>query len=792
MSRTAVFLRRLIVLLLFGLGLFLCKDLRLSDEAFDLLPGEAVRGDLRLLQQMGLVDRVFISLSVKPEVSSSLSDNRDILRESTRKLGELLEKSGHFSYVLSHLEEGYEFALFTGLQPSLPLLFDNHDLKTIGDLISREGIEEGLDKSFALLNSPAGIAMKKQVQSDPLGFLSVALQKLSYMQSEFSLQINQGFFMSEDGTSSLLVAESNTSLTDPNQAGVVENSINQALQEALAPGVEARLIGSLPHTLANSRVIKNDLRILLPAATLLLILLLGFTLRNIRALAVVSVPYMAAPLAIGLTALVHGKLGGLALGFGIVLLGIAVDFSIHLYVALTREPGTQREALKKVSRPLLYALLTTSSVFIVLLFSQVPSHQQMALLALFGILSASLCSWLVIPTITSFSGKNVGQSLNNRWPTGFSPKRPGRIILIWLFLLAAGVLAWPQLQYNGDLQALDVPDKKIAEDERQFAATWGEGGEQAFVIVTGDTLDEVLDRNQRVFRFLIEEGAGSFQSFSPLLPGPAAQQENLLQWQRFWEEHRIQFEQQFTTAAHARGFKENAFAPFFSWLDSEPEQISPEAFLGGPLQPLFSSMLKVPDTTPPQEDTYLAMTTAAIDDQLLARLQDFAKEDGINILATKKWRSEVEEQLRHDVVNLSLAAAMIITLLVILQFRNGAAVVAVLAPVSSALAAMSIFCFLTGRELNMMHLIMGIMVIGLSVDYGIFTVCAKISGLQTSSSRAVSICAASSLIGFGVLTFAGHPALHALGVTVLVGIGVAWPTAILVSPALLAFAQRKH
>ncbi len=790
MTRTAVFLRRFVVLLVFCLGLFLCKDLQLSDEAFDLLPGEAVRGDLQLLQQMGLVNRVFISLSNAPDTPSSKPDSRNVLQESTGKLGELLQESGHFSYVLSHLEEGYEFALFTALQPSLPFLLDNHDLEKIGDLISKEGVEEGLDNSFALLNSPAGIAMKKQVQSDPLGFLSVALHKLSYMQSEFSLQINEGFFMSRDGTSCLLMAESNTSLTDPNQAGMVEKSIHDALQGALAPGVEARIIGSLPHTLANNRVIKNDLRILLPAATLLLILLLGFTLRNIRALVVVSVPYMAAPLAVGLAALVHGKLGGLALGFGIVLLGIAVDFSIHLYIALTTESGTQQEALKKIARPLLYALLTTSSVFIVLLFSQVPSHQQMALLALFGILSASLCAWLAIPTITRFHGSHHSRSLRKQWPAGFAPQHPGRVISAWLFLLTAGVLTWPQLQYNGDLQALDVPDGKIEEDERQFAATWGQGGEQAFIIVTGDSLDEVLDRNQRVFRFLLEEDMDTFQSFSPLLPGPAAQQENLRQWQHFWEEHRHQFEQRFTAAAHARGFSENAFTPFFSWLDSAPRQLVPEAFLGGPLQPLFSSMLKVPDTTPPQEDTYLAMTTTAIDDQLLARLQDFGKADGINILATKKWRSEVEEQLRHDVVNLSVAAGLIITLLVIIQFRNGAAVVAVLAPVTSALAAMSIFCFLAGRELNMMHLIMGIMVIGLSVDYGIFTVCAKLNGLQTASCRAVSICAASSLIGFGVLTFAGHPALHALGVTVLVGIGVAWPTAILVSPSLLAFAKR--
>jgi predicted exporter len=186
------------------------------------------------------------------------------------------------------------------------------------------------------------------------------------------------------------------------------------------------------------------------------------------------------------------------------------------------------------------------------------------------------------------------------------------------------------------------------------------------------------------------------------------------------------------------------------------------------------------------------MTTVAIDDTILTELLQFAQgEEGVRVLANKKWRGEVERLLRYDIQTLSLVAGFLIALMVIYQFRNTRAVVAVLAPVISSLAAMSIFCFLTGGQLNMMHLIMGLMVIGVSVDYGIFSVCAKLAGQEKISERSVSLTAASSLIGFGVLAFAGHPALHALGVTVLIGIGVAWPTALLVSPALLMFGKKE-
>lgn len=783
--------RWFIVLTVFGVGLFLCKDLKMADDALDLLPGEAVRGDISMLQRMGLVDRLFITISVEEEGGIPAPVGKKALQESAKKLGDLLVASGRFSYVLSRLPEGYEFALFAGIQPSLPLLLDEGDRATLAAMTSPAGIKDGLQKSFVLLNSPAGIAMKKHVQVDPLGLSSLAMEKLKLMRSEFSVRIDEGFFMSKDGKSCLLVAESRKSLTNSEQAVEIERILGDAYRQALAVGVEASVIGSLPHTLANSRSVENDLRVLLPLASLLLLLLFGVALRNIRFLVVVSVPYLAAPPAIALTSLFYDKLSGLALGFGIVLLGITVDVATHLYLALTKGESSPREAMKQVAEPVLYAVLTTAAVFVVLLFSQVPCHRQMALLALFGVLFATACAYLVIPAIAASHRKKPVKAGKSNWLALFTPKRPEPIILVWLVLVAAGMMAWPRLHYNGDLRGLDVPDKQVKADERHFNATWGGGDEQAFIFATGGSLDEMLDRNYLVYRFLQERGVKKFQSFAPLLPGPAAQARNLQGWQQFWAENRAEFEGRFGTAAVARGFTEQAFAPFFAWLSAEPQPMSPAKFLGGPLQPLFSSMLKIPRQKVPEDTSYMAMTTVAIDDGILPELLQFGQaHEGVRVLANTKWRAEVERLLRHDVLTLSLVAGLIITLMVIYQFRNGRAVIAVLAPVISSLAAMSIFCFLTGGQLNMMHLIMGLMVIGVSVDYGIFIVCARLAGQEKISERSVSLTAASSLIGFGVLAFAGHPALYALGVTVLIGIGVAWPTALLVSPALLFFGKK--
>ena len=179
------------------------------------------------------------------------------------------------------------------------------------------------------------------------------------------------------------------------------------------------------------------------------------------------------------------------------------------------------------------------------------------------------------------------------------------------------------------------------------------------------------------------------------------------------------------------------------------------------------------------ENEFLVTTIVPDKENLFPLLNKvLAEEQDVTIISSSKWRSQVEELLRHDIIKLSTAAGVLIVILASLYFRNIKQTVAVLAPVFSALSAMAIFGVLTTKQLNMMHVLMGIMVIGISVDYGIFVVFSKINRSNYLTSKAVSICAISTLIGFGVLALADHYALSALGITVLVGIGAAWPTAL--------------
>ena len=780
-------LLNLFLLLLVFFGAYRALQVRVQENALDLLPSEALRGDLELLQDLGVVNQVFISLET-PKAGEGGGAAPELLA-GAQALGEGLKASPLFREVFYRLPPGYEFGLAGTLQRYLPVLAGPEDLAAIEPRLTPERLDERLHQAFLDLNSPTGLLMARQIRTDPLNFLGLVLSKLSNLRGRLRLTVQDGYFVSEDGRHCLLWGESVKPLTGSESATLIKAELDRLLAGTLPAGVKARVIGPLPHTLANANTIRHDLSRLLPVALVALVLVLLLVLRDWRGLVVVAIPFLAAPPAIAILALFYPHPSAMALGFGIVLLGIGVDFAIHLYLGGRAEGGRLRIP-PELRRSLLMAAATTISVFVVLLFSQVPAHRQMATLAIAGLALALLLAWRFIPLLP---GRRPAESATREiCSTRMTGRMAGAVVAGWLLLLAGGVVGWSHLHYNGDLKSLDVPTKQVKEDERVFLSTWGRDGEQALVVASGATAGAALDLNDRVYAKIAGARAlAGVQSLAPILPGPSRQAQNLRGWQEFWAKRLPGLRSDLSRAASRQGFAPAAFQPFLEGLEGDPGQLAPEALTDGPMRPLLHGLFRRTPGTAVGEGTYLVSTLVPDNRADAALLRDLPAEiPGVSVLSNSRWRHEMDVLLKGDIIRLTTAAAIAVLLICLAVFRNFRDILAVLAPVLSAQAAMALFAGLTSGELNLMHLLMGIMVMGLSVDYGIFVVTSCREGVDGNTTLAVTLCALSTLSGFGVLALAAHPALHALGVTVLVGIGAAWPTALLVSPLLAGGKER--
>jgi predicted exporter len=403
----------------------------------------------------------------------------------------------------------------------------------------------------------------------------------------------------------------------------------------------------------------------------------------------------------------------MSLGFGIVLLGSGADYAIHLYLGARLENG-RAVVPKGLRRSLLVASLTTFAVFIALLFSQVPSHRQMATLAILGMAFALLLAIRLVPPLGVYQRAEPAALAAVRRLIKVPGRGWGTILLAgWLLLLGCGVVGWSRLHYNGDLKSMDTPTAEVKADEREFLATWARGGEQAFVVATGASPEAALDLNDLVMARLAEAGClAGVQSLAPVLPGPARQARNGAAWREFWTPRLPLLAPELERAATAQGFAPGAFAPFLAGVARLPEPLTAEVLTEGPLQPFLAALFREVDGEGGGGKRYLATTLVPDGPETAPVLEALSREiPGVRVLSNTRWRQQVDGLMRGDILRIIAGAGLVVLLICYLAFRNFRDLLATLAPVLSAQAGMAIFAGLTGGELNLMHLLMGTMVI---------------------------------------------------------------------------------
>jgi predicted exporter len=106
-------------------------------------------------------------------------------------------------------------------------------------------------------------------------------------------------------------------------------------------------------------------------------------------------------------------------------------------------------------------------------------------------------------------------------------------------------------------------------------------------------------------------------------------------------------------------------------------------------------------------------------------------------------------------------------------------------PAICAIGAFFAFAALFAIEINIFALLALPLLIGLSVDYGIFMIFQNADGKKLHPTKALFIAAVSTLIGFGSLIAAHHKVLFIIGFMVFIGILTAMLVSVFIIPPFL-------
>ncbi len=779
--------------LLLGWGAFLCVclvgllRLETGENAAVMLPdrGPAAR-DFQLLRQAPFAQRVLISLEdIAGLGPDRLTQTAQVLARELIGLGEPLIVSA-FAGPPNMQGSGLELSwLFL---ERLPRLITEQDLALLEQRLAPDELGRRLGLAREQLLGPQGLVLQDIVLHDPLDLRALGLGKLRQVNLLPSMRPHNGAFLAKDGRHALVVAATDIPMTDFRAAAGLLAAVNQAVQAATPRGIEAEVLCGHRYTLANAEAIKKDLGLILPLSILGLGGLFALAVRTWRILFVLLAPalaFLGGMAAVSLSPF-FPVVSGVTLGFGGVLMGISVDFSLHVFLALRRTPMEHRpRVLAELTRPLLYSAVTTAGAFCLMLLSDLPGVRQLSVFALAGLATALATALFLLPHLPLGTEPAVKKALSKpRYR-----QHNGLVLAIWL--LALLVLGWFSrgLVLHGDPRQLALQPQELLQAEEYFRRIWGDVRGQAMVFAAAPTLEQALVLNDAAYltmdEHLPEAQRATLLSLAPLLPAQARQDANLHAWQEFWTPRIPALRRQLQAEAQALDFAPEAFTPFFEYLERTTagalEYMTPKDLdkVGlGPLLDFFTPEAHAPG----QERLLLSL---ADDTPELRQLFVMDSENGEpRLVSQMRFREELGQALERDFSRFMLLAGGVVLLLVLALFRSPVRSAAALAPVLTALATLGSGMTLAFGGLNIYSVVAAVLVIGLAVDYGIFMAWRPLHSMDHGVERAVTLSALSTLLGFGVLALATHPALHTMGLAVLLGLAGALPAALLVTPTV--------
>ena len=645
---------------------------------------------------------------------------------------------------------------------------------------SVEGLHAAIAASLEALASSEGPLVKPLFAQDPTGELLTIVEAFGAERAPRTLE---GVWSSRDGTAALLLLQTRAEGSDTDAQQRALESVRAAFARARAPlpvasGTSLTLTLSGPPVFAvaaRALIIREVMRLSTLSSALIALLLLC-VYRSLPALILGLVPVAAGALAgVAAVALGFPAVHGITLGFGVTLIGEAVDYSIYLFVQGRGAP--QRDWRSTVWPTIRLGALTSIVGFAALVPSSFQGLAQLGLYSVAGLAAAALTTRYVLPAwIPARLALADLQRTGTRLVAALTHLRRARLLLLAVPLVALIVL-FPHrgALLNRELAALSpVPAAQQALDER-LRADLGAADVRFMVVVTAPTREAALEATERLasrLNPLIDSGTiGGFEYAARYLPSAAAQQAR-----RAALPDAPQLTAHLAAALVGLPVDSGALAPFVSAVDAARTAplLEPGDLAGTTFGAAADTLLR------PSEAGYRALMPIAslssgdLPAQALRALRAAVADAGVPavLLDLKGETNRLYADYLTQAIRLSLAGLAAIVVLLLLALRSPARVARVLAPLVLAVAAVTALLVGFGQPLTILHLVGLLLTVAVGSNYALFfDRCSHhpAGGSLGLTLASLAIANLATVLAFGVLASSRLPMLADLGAAVAPG-----------------------
>lgn len=713
-------------------ALFFCRPIKIESSFYSLLP---------LSQNTAIKQEAIEKISKK---SASLV-HIIFVPTSDGDLTNAIEQQKKF---VSAALDGNAFELDTLAAPPNEMLktvasiFKPYRFQLLSEkhaqLLEQNNAEKLAENALAALHSPVS-ARILPVRDDPFGLLTDFFLENPLLRSPFHFidGVPVAKLANEQFVAYLpLRARNHDSLKQL----VADIEHLQTLQTQLSNSmVKIELAGVPVHTAISASQSLREINMLSLASIGFLFIIFFAVFRSLKTFFVgAGTLALAGTLAFVCTNAIFGNIHTLTLVFGCSLLGIAVDYILHLVIA-----GTLTRAL---ARALILSAGTTCLAFAVFLFEKVELLQQIATFTIIGIAGTLLIALTILARFDwlkkSFPRE---RALNNANKLANFFNAAGTLkysqICVFGTLLLAGTLAVIFGNYREDLKKLYEPSPALKQAEMHYAQMVGYQSMQTFLATAPDETTLLNKLNQFEKSVLEQNKNAQITSISQLVPAPEIQTRNFKLTQKLLKNPPENF------PIHVKNLppKMELFTPTKFFENRAFDDIS---MLFGKHGDEFYAVVLVKNTDKNSVEK-------------IAGTQAFLNLDFIS--ETNRFLENCRNQTAIYLA-LALAGTLILFTLSYGIQRGPRMILPTLGALAGTLAVMSA----CGIAISLFHLLALFLILGFGVDYIIHAT--ENQARSRESSLSILLSCTTTFVAFGFLAFTAFPLTREIGILVAVGL----------------------
>lgn len=766
----------IVILILAVLSLlFTALQIEFEEDITKLIPINDKSSDAqKVLKAVNFADKIIVNIKRQPNGSID-----DLTQYATQFIDSVSKNANlYIKHIQGKIEDEDVFNTLDFVYKNLPLFLDEKDYISLQNKITKDSIDVIISANYKTLVSPSGFIAKDQILKDPLGISYIALKKLQQLSFGDDFSLHDGFLLSKDQNHILLfITPTLVSSETSENARFAEilYAINDRLNTEFHNKVQSEYFGGVLVAVANAKQIKQDIQLTVGIAISILFIILIVFYKKITIPIILFIPTIfGGLLAVALLFLIRDKISAISLGIGSILLGVTLDYSLHILTHI-RSNNNIKALYKDITKPILMSSLTTALAFLCLLFLDSQALQDLGVFAAISVIGSSVFALLFIPQVYKTSvNLRMKNSVIDK-VAKFSIHKKKWPIIILIIAICGSFFTYNSVIFNKDLNKLNFEPQELKDAQERLDVLTNMTSKSVYIVSYGDTEERALQLNDSIYNDLLllksEGKIIDFSSIGTLVHSEAKQKHRIEKWNSFWTAEIIDSTKiNLIKSGKQFGFKPTSFHSFYALLNSKFKPLNVEDFEA-------LKTISIQDYISSKNNFTTATTLVKVQHENTQNLVNAFKNKPQTLVIDRKQMNETFlGNLKNDFNKLVSYSFIVVLFILLLFYRSFSLTLVTIIPIALTWLLTIGIMGLFHIEFNIFNIIISTFIFGLGIDYSIFITNGLLHEYRTGEKvistykTSILLSLITTILGVGVLIFAKHPALFSISLVSIIGI----------------------